>query len=178
MKQNTIAQYIFKLYSDSKYYGFLHDSCIEGDMWDEWIAKDVSLQCETLVGYLTDLAEYYNASSDELPKLTKTQAKVWNTFLQPLPEHGMDVDALREIWEKEAIGIDLTKEERALFQQHILWYQEQALQRLPGKDSASFRLMRAARRYARLVQLNAPYEVQINEAKRLAEAFVLYRCSQ
>lgn len=128
MKQNTIAQYIFKLYSDSKYYGFLHDSCIEGDMWDELLAKDVSLQCEALVGYLTELAEYYNASLDELPELTKTQAKVWSTFLRPLPDHGMDMDALREIWEKDAIGIDLTEEERVLFRQHNLWYAEQALQ--------------------------------------------------
>jgi hypothetical protein len=83
---------------------------------------------------------------------------------------------LQIIWEKYETGANVTDEEQDLANQYTHWYEENALTRLPVKHCAPVQLIGRARRYSKLVRLNAPAVVQENEAKRFAEEFVLYHC--
>ncbi len=175
MIQNMISQYIRTLFEENPA-GVLtagagserFDYTVE---WDAQTAEKLAQQCETLVLHLQALAQRKGHS-----RMTLEQRAVWNTYLRPFPEHGMDKTALRAVWEKEAIGLALKAPERQLARDYAKWYEAQALERLPWKGCAPTDLIRCARRYARLVQLGAPEAVQEHEARWLAEEFVLYHC--
>lgn len=175
MIPNMISQYVRTLFEESRNGELTVGSGIErmdyAVSWDEQTAHALAEQCDTLVRHLTELANQSNPRH-----LSKAQAEIWNTYLRPFPEHGMDKDALRVIWEKEAIGIMLNRKEQQLSRQYNRWYEEQSLNRLPWKGCAPTDVICSARRYARLVQLNAPSALQDHEARRFAEKFVLYHC--
>lgn len=177
MIQNMISQYVRTLFEENPNglltVGAGTDRFEHKVSWDRQTAEALALQCDALVCHLTELAV-----RTDLRNMTKEQKDIWNTYLRPFPEHGMDKDVLREIWEKEAIGLLLSARERQFSRQYNDWYQEQALQRLPWKGCAPTDLIRCARRYVRLVQLNAPAALQEHEARWLAEEFVLYHCMQ
>ena len=63
-----------------------------------------------------------------------------------------------------------------LADQWVNWFEENAKKRLPTKNNTPISLMNRAKRYSRLVQLNAPAVVLEEEAMRFAEEFVLYYC--
>jgi hypothetical protein len=172
---NMISQYIHTLFKESRNGELTIGSDIErmnyAVEWDEQTAHTLAKQCDALVSHLTELAKQSNSHH-----LNTEQAEIWNTYLRPFPEHDMDMEALRAIWEKEAIGIMLNREEQQLSRQYNRWYEEQSLTRLPWKGCAPTDVICSARRYARLVQLNAPSALQDHEARRFAEEFVLYHC--
>lgn len=177
MIQNMIFQYVCTLFDENPD-GFLTvgagmDRFEYKVSWDRQTAHTLAHQCDALVCQLTELA-----TRTDTRHMTKEQKDIWNTYLRPFPEHGMDMDILRDIWEKEAIGLPLDAQQRQLSQQYNSWYQEQALQRLPWRGCAPTDLIRCARRYARLVQLRAPAGLQEHEARWLAEEFVLYHCME
>lgn len=175
MIQNMIFQYILTLFDESRDGELTVGSGIDRFdypvEWNAQTAEELAQQCDELVGHLTELAK-----QTEHGRMTKAQQAVWDTYLRPFPDHGLDMEALRAIWEKEAIGQSLDAQERQLSRQYDKWYERQALTRLPWKGCAPTDLIRCARRCARLVQLNAPAPVQANEARCLAVEFVLYHC--
>lgn len=175
MIQNMISQYIRTLFGENPdgqlTVGAGADRFDYSVQWDAQTAEALGQQCEALVLHLQALAQRRGHS-----RMTPEERAVFNTYLRPFPEHGMDKDALRAVWEKEAIGLTLKAQERQLSRDYAKWYEAQALERLPWKGCAPTDLIRCARRYARLVQLNAPEAVQEHEARWLAEEFVLYHC--
>ena len=180
MNSNTIFQYIRALYENSRNGKLTLDQneepCDYPVEWDEETAEALARQCSVLIVHIAELASQYDKLLHGTWHLNREQKEVWDTYLLPFPEHGLEEDALRGIWEKEAIGLLPTKEERALSRQYDLWYEENALTRLPWKGCAPTNLICRAQRYARLVQVNAPAVVQENEVRCLAEEFVLYHC--
>lgn len=145
-------------------------------VWDEHTANALARQCGALIGHLTELSRQYGKLLTETRHLTREQMEVWNTYLRPFPHHGLDMEALAAIWEKEAAGEPVTEQEQALAHQYSRWFEENALKRLPVKRCAPTQLIGRARRYCKLIRLNAPTVVLENEAKRLAEEYILYHC--
>ncbi len=180
MIKNTICQYVRTMFDESR-----DGELTAGDLdnrfdylveWDEETAEALAQECGTLVGHLTELSHQFEKLRNETRHLTKEQMEVWNTYLRPFPKHNLDMDALRTIWEKFETDGPVTEEEYALADQYAHWFEENALWRLPAKRCDSIQLINRARRYSKLVRLNAPVVVQENEAKRFAEEFVLYHC--
>ena len=180
MIKDTISEYVRIMFDESR-----DGELIAGDAdnrfdypvdWDEQTANELAQQCSTLVGYLTALSHQFEKMRNETRHLTKEQMDVWNTYLCPFPRHNLDMEALQSIWEKFETGEPVTEEEQALSDQYVHWFEENALARLPVKCCDPIRLINCARRYSKLVRLNAPSVVQENEAKRFAEEFVLYHC--
>lgn len=180
MMKTMISQYVCTLFNESRdgelSAGDLDDRFDYLVEWDEETAEALAQECGTLVGHLTELSHQFEKLKGETQHLTKEQMEVWNTYLRPFPRHNLDMDALRTIWEKIEINAPVAEEEYALADQYVLWFKENALSRLPVKCCDPIPLISRARRYSRLVRLNAPAVVQENEAKRFAEEFVLYHC--
>lgn len=180
MIQNMISQYVRTLFDESRD-GWLTIGIDQERFdyevdWDEKQAEELASSCQRLVELLTELAPMQESLLQSTRRLSKEQMDVWNSYLRPFPEHDMDKEALRAVWEKEAIGLALNPEERKLSRQYDSWYEKQALLRLPWERCAPSNLICCARRYARLVKLNAPEAVREYEARCLAEEFVLYHC--
>lgn len=180
MIQNMISQYVRTLFDESRdgwlTIGVDQERFDYKVVWDENQAEDLACRCQRLVDLLTELAPMQVPMMLRTRCLSKEQLDVWNTYLRPFPEHGMDKEALHSVWEKEAIGLALKPEERKLSRQYDSWYEKQALQRLPWEQCSPTGLISRARRYSRLVQLQAPAAIQAHEARCLAEEFVLYHC--
>lgn len=180
MIKNTIFRHVLTLYDESR-----DGEMIAGDAdnrfdypveWNRQTANELAQQCSTLVTHFTELSHQYEKLQNETQHLTKEQLEVWNTYLCPFPKHNLDTEALRTIWEKFETEELVTEEEYALADQYVHWFEENALSRLPAKRCDPIQLIKRARRYSRLIQLDAPAIVQENEAKRFAEEYVLYHC--
>lgn len=180
MMKTMISQYVRTLFNESRdgelSAGDLDDRFDYLVEWDEETAELLAQECGTLVGHLTDLSHQFEKLRNETQHLTKEQMEVWNTYLRPFPKHNLDMDALRTIWEKFDTDASVAEEEYALADQYVLWFEENALSRLPVKCCDPIPLINRARRYSRLVRLKAPAVVLESEAKRFAEEFVLYHC--
>lgn len=180
MIRNTISQYVRTMFNESRdgelAAGDLDDRFDYLVEWDEETAEALAQECGALIGHLTELSQQFEKLRSETRHLTKAQMQVWNTYLRPFPKHNLDMDALRTIWEKIETGDPVTDDERSLADQYVNWFEQNALERLPVKCCDPIQLISRARRYSKLVRLNAPAIVQENEAKRFAEEFVLYHC--
>ncbi len=180
MMKTMISQYVRTMFNESRdgelTAGDLDDRFDYLVEWDEETAEALAQECGALVAHLTELSNQYEMLKTETRHLTQEQLDVWNTYLRPFPKHNLDMDALRTIWEKFDTDASVTEEEYALADQYVLWFEENALSRLPVKCCDPIPLINRARRYSRLVRLNAPAVVLESEAKRFAEEFVLYHC--
>lgn len=182
MIHNTISAYVHTLFDESRdgwlTIGIDQDRFDYEVDWNENQAEELAGRCQRLVELLTELAPMQESLLQSTRRLSKEQMDVWNTYLRPFPEHDMDNEALQAIWEKEAIGLPLNPQERKLSRQYDSWYEKQTLLRLPWERCAPSNLISCARRYARLVKLNAPEAVREHEARCLAEELVLYHCTK
>lgn len=180
MIENTIAQYVRTMFDESRdgelTIGIEEDRFDYPVSWDEETAEALARQCGELVAQLTVLSHQYETLKKDTGHLTQEQLEIWNTYLKPFPKHGLDMDALRTIWEKFNTDAPVTEEEWALADKYVTWFEEHALTRLPMKRSDPIQLINRAKGYCKLIRLNAPAVVQENEAKRFAEEFVLYHC--
>ena len=180
MMKAMISQYVHTMFDESRdgelTVGNADDRFDCPVEWDEQTAELLAQQCSTLVGHLTELSHQFEKLRTETRHLTRKQMDVWNTYLRPFPPHNLDMEALQTIWEKFETGEHITEEEQAFADQYGHWFVENALSRLPTKRCDPIQLINRARRYSKLVRLNAPAVVQENEAKRFAEEFVLYHC--
>ena len=180
MMKAMISQYVHTMFDESRdgelTVGYADDRFDCPVEWDEQTAELLAQQCSTLVGHLTELSHQFEKLRNETRHLNREQMDVWNTYLRPFPKHNLDMEALQTIWEKFETDEHITEEEQALADQYVHWFKENALSRLPAKRCDPIQLINRARRYSKLVRLNAPAVVQENEAKRFAEEFVLYHC--
>lgn len=179
MKREDVFAYVYALFAESRdgelTVGTADEQATYCVKWDLQTAETLAHQCDALLDCLTRLARYEKPLT-ETWHLTKEEMEVWHTYLRPFPDHGLDKAALKEIWEKETVGESLTPEEQILSRQYADWYEENALTRLPFNRCAPTDVISRARRYVRLVQLNAPVVVQESETRCLIEEMVLYYC--
>ena len=180
MIKSTISQYVRTMFDESRdgelTVGNEDDRFDCPVEWDEQTAELLAEQCGSLVAHLMELSEQYDKLKTETRHLTRDQMDVWNTYLKPFPDHGLDMETLQAIWEKFETGEPVTEEERELADRYVNWFEENSLTRLPFKSCHPAQLINRAKRCCKLVRLNAPAAVLENEAKRFAEEFVLYHC--
>lgn len=180
MIKDLISQYVRTMFDESRdgelTVGDADDRFDCPVQWDEQTAEALALECGQLVGQLTFLAGQYDKLLTQTLQLTKDQLDIWNTYLKPFPKHGLDMQLLQAVWEKSETGETITPPEQALADAYVKWFEKNALARLSVKCCEPIQLINRARRYGKLVRLNAPAAVLESEAKRLAEEFVLYHC--
>jgi len=145
--------------------------------WTDEDAQAVAQQFDTLRSTLDRIGLMHNALKDQEHNekiLTQSELAVWETYLAPFEDHGLDDDVVADADTKRFYGDQLTAEEEALLERYDAWIEQQCLQRLPYKGRSPVYLINRARRYERLVSLNAPEIIRDNEARCLAEQMVLY----
>ncbi len=149
--------------------------------WTEENAHAVAQKFETLRSQLDRIGLLHDALKDRehnAKLLTWSELTVWETYLAPFADHDLDDDAVADADTKRFYGDQLTAEEEALLERYDAWIEQQCLQRLPYKGRSPVYLINRARRYERLVSLNAPEIIRDNEARCLAEQLVLYYCAK
>ena len=180
MIKNTISEYVRTMFDESRdgklTVGNDDDQFDCPVEWDEQTAELLAEQCGSLVAHLMELSKQYDKLKTETRHLSREQLEVWNTYLKPFPKHGLDMAVLESIWEKFETDETVTEEERALVDQYVNWFEENSLTRLPFKCCHPAQLINRAKRYCKLVRLNAPAVVLESEAKGFAEQYVLYHC--
>lgn len=104
--------------------------------------------------------------------------EIYNIYVRPYDMCPFVDEQMDEVLDRLDLALPLSQEEQALYEQYIRWQEEQTSSRLSGKRYNAFGLISRARRYTRLMELKAPQIVIENEARCLAEAWVLYHWSK
>lgn len=144
--------------------------------WDKETAEVLAARCENLLTDLETLAKEHDRWMRSADGMPEDLLQVWNTYILPYPDHGMDSEVLFDISMKEEFNDPLTEEEQAMLEQERQWMRGHALTRLPYKRCNPAGFIQRARRYEKLQSLGAPQAVIRNEACALAEEMVLYYC--
>ncbi len=142
--------------------------------WQEADVEKMVERFEALLAALTQLGKehaYWEVSTKDMPE---TLLEVWNTYIVPYPDHGMDDEALFDIFLKAEADEPLTDAELSMLEKQRSWMRENALTRLPEIRCNPSPMIQRARRYERLMARHAPKIVLDNEARCLAEEMVLY----
>lgn len=146
--------------------------------WDAQTAKQLAKRFDALISNLDRIALLHDSLMNgerNVSLLTPGQQEIWETFLAPFEDGGFDEEEIFDLQMKEAYE-SLTEEEEALLNEYYDWYEQQCLQMLPYNRCSSASFVNRARRYEKLVSLDAPQVIRDNEARCLAEEMVLYYC--
>lgn len=144
--------------------------------WDEKALEVLLLHYENLVAALTRLGqehERWKRSAQDMPQELR---QVWDTYVVPYPDHGMDKGKLFMLTMKKGLGEELTPEEQQMLAMRERWMRENAIKRLPYKGCEPMELIEAARRYESVVAMQAPKGVLSYEKLALAEEMAYYYC--
>ncbi len=146
--------------------------------WDQATAEKMTLQVEALLHALAGLGVTHSDWENCEENVPAELKAVWQTYIMPYPDHGMDRQTLFEISMKAECDEPLTEEEEEMLEQERQWMRAHALTRLPYNRTHPANLIQRARRYEKLVALNAPAVVINHEARCFAERYVLYCCEK
>ena len=143
--------------------------------WSEKDVESITMDYEKLCENLTALAKEHDRWEKSTEGMPADLLEVWNTYILPYPDCGMDEEKIFNISMKFEDGVPLEEEEKELWYRYVAWRDEQALRRLPADRCNSAYLIQRARRYEKLLALRAPKIIIDNEAHYLAEELALYR---
>lgn len=145
----------------------------------DWTAEDVEAlvqRYETLTAALTKIGNHYeqmNFADMRESLLTPQEQEVWNTYIRPFDPFEVDLSVVSELqFRSETETLD--DEEYDLLDRHFQWYEENCLQRLPVLKRSPYAVVNRAKRYTRLISMNAPEIVVTEEGRYLAEELALY----
>jgi hypothetical protein len=159
-----------------------------------WLEDDVELiiqKYNLLTFALARIGRLHNQLEDEQSRnklLSEDELQIWNTYVKPYEPMVVDWEQLypippcepdelmpliHEIHERGKFG-DLIEEEEKLWKQYCMWREEQSRQRIPFDRRSSANMIERARRYEKLISMNAPEVVVTEEGRCLAEEMVLY----
>ena len=159
---------------------FVEDEGENGTTWFmDWQKRDADeliARFEALLAALKKLGKEHDRWETSAKDMPADLLEVWNTYIAPYPDHGMDREKLFELSMKVEFDEKLTQEEEELLDREQAWLHKNALMRLPFNRCHPAALIQRAKRYERLTQLNAPKLVLDNEERCLAEEMVLYYC--
>lgn len=162
----------------------------------------VSLR-EALDGIASVLGTGEDYSEEKNNLLSEKLFPVWNTYVRPFETEGFDLDRIRDIEERLAItedvrevcgqissgkeidrisadflrdcmDVSVSAEEKAFYEKYCDLVMDDARRRL-GDRPFAYRTLIHARRYCRLITLEAPSIISEREAQALASALALYR---
>lgn len=144
--------------------------------WTEEDAQRLVQHYEELTAALTKIGNQHNAMEVEENRnqlLTQAEQAVWDTYIRPFDPFDGDLDEVA-ILEFRSETETLDDEEQELLERHYEWYEANCLQRLPVVKCTPTGVINRAKRYERLVSLNAPAVVILEEGRCLAEELALY----
>lgn len=190
MKQKlTPQQYVRQLFAETRE-GKLEITCRYPDDYEaphtavyamDWTAADaetLAQGCETLTAMLRRLGQLEKALAQEADRktlLTPEELQVWEIFIRPFSPFEVDEAVIAELYRRGEYDT-LNDEENALLERHWQWRERSSLARLPYLRRSPADLILRARRYEKLVCLQAPEVVIQEEGRHLAEELVLYCC--
>jgi hypothetical protein len=181
--------------TDDQYIRYLFDSCENNvltvvrydEVNDPWHLKHTMDWTAADVNKLVDAFRSFRAALDRLAMahdmllrsnapetlLTVEDFDIWNTYVRPLEGFDVPQETMQELFERNMAN-DLNEEEQDTLERYYDWATELCRQRLCGKFRDSYYLINRARRYERLVSLGAPQIILENEARTMAEEFVIF----
>ena len=186
-KELAPQEYIRKLFETTKggrlsvdYYPYIGEEYTVTYEVD-WTAEDA----EKIVQKYTDLtdaliriAKVYDESKDEADMkkvLSEKDFEIWNTYISPFEEDfETDSETITDISFRKDFGDEVTDEEIELIEKHRDWVVANARKRLPINRCCPSGLLVRARRYEKLVSINAPEIIVSEEGRALAEQMILY----
>ena len=143
--------------------------------WTEEKAERIAAEYEKLLTALNALSKDFDRWVQSTEGMPANLLEIWNTYILPYPDHGLDDEKLFDISMKWEMGEPLTEEEQTLWNRCVTWMEDNALNRLPkDRCNPAFLILRV-RRYTRLTALHAPKIIVDIEAHYLAEELALYR---
>ena len=142
--------------------------------WTKEAAEEAVTRFEKLLAELTRLGEDHTKWMESTQDMPEDLLEVWNTYILPYPDHGMDLEELQDASIKAELDEPLTEREKELLDAQRLWMHMEALRRMPYCRCNPAYMIQRARRYEKLVSLHAPKIVIDNEARYLAEELALY----
>lgn len=146
--------------------------------WNRTDAEALADTLEKLTATLRRLGTLHDLLLEERNRqslLTAEELAVWETYVKPFEPCPVDLDEVKELYQRAWAGDELTDDENNVLEQHSDWEQQQSLTRLPQLRKSPRDVLLRARRYEALSRLNAPDAVLNAEARCLAEELVLYR---
>lgn len=146
--------------------------------WSEADAEGLVQKYETLAAMLYKfgkMAEELEEEENREKLLTPEELEVWNTYILSFDYSEWDMENIIELQERLEYD-ELSEEEYDILERYDEWRTKECDKRLPKRYFSSEYLINRARRYVRLVYLDAPLVVQNEELRYLAEKMVLYYC--
>lgn len=144
--------------------------------WDEETMERLVAKFEALVAMLDRLGKEHTRWEASTKDMPEDLLEIWNTYILPYPDHGMDNEELFNISMKAEFGEKLTKEEEQKLEKQQVWFYENALTRLPYNRKNPASLIQRVRRYEKMISIHAPKVVVDDECHSLAEEMVQYYC--
>lgn len=144
--------------------------------WTAADAEDVARRYDSLVRILTRFGELHDALQDPARReqlLSPEERTVWETYLAPFEPFEVEEAVVGELFMRGEFD-QLSEEENALLERYGEWRDRESLKRLPYRGRSPADVLLRARRYERLVSLNASAALINDEARCLAEEMVLY----
>ena len=198
----TPQGYILRMYSETKNgefkvgykdpdRGFVDAEKVFQVNWSKEDAEKTVQHYNSLTFALARIGRLHDQLNDEDSRkklLSEDDLAVWNTYIRPyepmevknwdelsIPPCEQDelMALIRAIHERARYG-DLFEEEEMLWKQYCMWEEEQSQKRIPFNRRSCTDLIIRARRYERLISLNAPEIVVTEEGRCLAEEMVRY----
>ena len=180
----------------AQYIPYLFDNCNNNTLtvvrYDESLEEswevDYAVKCaaadvdsvvqgfQQLRAALDRLAMVQNALEESESPETMLPAEdfaIWNIYLRPFAGFDVPQETMQTIIAHD-LANELTQEEQETLTRYYNWFKDQCNLRLQGKHQPSYRLINRARRYTRLKNLGAPAIITENEARVLAEEFVIF----
>lgn len=148
-----------------------------------WTKQDAVALAEEYTALVHSLARIARGCDDTTSlegakvALSDEDFGVWYTYIRPFEEpFDQTPQALEDLYFRRQEET-LTQEEQEILHRHQQWLTRNCLTRLPQKGRLPNVVIQRARRYWRLLQLNAPHIVVAAEGRSLAEDLVLYHFS-
>ena len=199
----TPQGYILRMYSETKNGEFKVEyrdpdrGFIEAERrvqvnWTKEDAEKTVQRYNLLTFALARIGRLHDQLDDEESRkrlLSEDDLAVWNTYIRPYePMEVKNWDELYPILpceQEELMSLiysihvraqdsDLIEEEELLWKQYCMWEEEQSQKRIPFHRRSCVDLIIRARRYERLISMNAPEIVVTEEGRCLAEEMVRY----
>lgn len=159
--------------------------------WTEEDAEQIIQKYNLLTFALARIGRLHDQLEEEENRrklLSEDDLHVWNTYVKPYEPMAVDWEQLypispckpdelmsliQEIHERAQFG-DLIEEEEMLWKQYCMWREEQSQKRIPFDRRSAANMIQRARRYEKLIRMNAPEVVVTEEGRGLAEEMILY----
>ena len=159
--------------------------------WTAEEARMIEEKYNMLTSALTRIGRLHDRLEDEDERkalLSADDLEIWNVYVKrfepmevnwaefyPIPPCEADelIPLIFAIRERGRYG-DLIEEESALWEKYCMWEEEQSQKRIPFNRRSSLNMITRAMRYEKLISVNAPEVVVVEEGRCLAEEMVLY----